>query len=116
MKWIPVTITALHGSISLLLLTISYLLPDNGAGSGIGFITALGAFAINFPGIFTIERIYMSSTGVAPPALWPVFLGIVLVTDIYIYAALSLVVLGIKKILNRRTSGSRVPSTRCRVR
>ena len=115
MKWIPVTMTALHGSISLLLLAISYLLPNNGGGSGIGLITAFGAITINIPGILTIEQLYRIIAGTAPPALWPDILGMVLITDIYIYAVLSLVVLVINKYINRRTIGSRVPSTRCRV-
>ena len=109
MKWKPIALTAIHGGFSLFLLAVSHLMPLGGVGGGIGYCTALLAFMINLPGIHTLKQFYTTSPSDGPLSMLIGSIGMIAITDIYLFLFLSLAFYGIGKLM--KSANNRVEDT-----
>ena len=105
-------LTAIHGAISLLLFGTSHAMPPGGIGGGIGYITALAAFIINLPGVLTIRQFYTSSPDHGPLTIWVGSIGMILITDIYLFLSLTIVCIIIARIKNSANHAAEVHNIR----
>ena len=91
MKRIPIIIAVIHGGFSLSLFGISLSMPSVGIGGGIGYATAFAAFIINLPGVLTIRQFYTSSPTHTHLVVWTTSIGMILITDIYLFLFLMII-------------------------
>jgi len=75
-------------------------MAPGGIGGGIGYVTALAAFIINLPGILTIRQFYTSSPDHGPLTIWVVSIGMILITDIYLFLFLATICIIIARMKN----------------
>ena len=99
MKWTPITLTAIHGGFSFFFLAVSHLMPMGGAGGGIGSLITLLAFIINLPGILTLKQFYTSSPNDGPLSRLIGLIGMIAITDIYLFLFLILAFFGVGKLM-----------------
>lgn len=93
-------LTAIHGASSFVLFGISHGMPLGGIGGGVGYMTALAAFIINLPGVLTIRQFYTSSPDDGPLTIWVGSIGMILITDIYLFLFLTIICMIISRMKN----------------